>query len=317
MATQQETAVLSVLLNGEQARNEISDMEKKAEELKRRIKEVGKDSVPGKKFARELVVTNKTVRDLNKHVLEVDRVLNNLSTAKPGELRAALPALNQQLQFSNIERGSEKWKRIRENVRRVKDVYSDVMKTIGITHDRVEEMNGEFKKMDTRTSREALNNPARDAGKSGLPWKKDIPDFVEVGNQINVAPGEDPSDGAVKNIEIRSKEDRPAAIKKPNEISPEHLGSLTLEKISTGKAKTAIDNCKAGLLQAAPAKAAFDKIVELNGKNSNCKVKPAKISAKRIPVSDKNFGQEWPAGSGLTAISGPSLTERIKNGKRP
>jgi hypothetical protein len=98
-------------------------MEKKAEELKRRIKEVGKDSGPGKKFAGEPVETNKTVRDLNKHVSEVDRVLNNLSTAKSGELRAALPALNQQLQFSNIERGSEKWKRIRENIRRVKDAF--------------------------------------------------------------------------------------------------------------------------------------------------------------------------------------------------
>jgi hypothetical protein len=46
------------------------------------------------------------------------------------------------------------------------------MKTTGMTHDRVEELNGEFKKMDTHTSREALNNPARDAGKSGLPGKK-------------------------------------------------------------------------------------------------------------------------------------------------
>jgi hypothetical protein len=74
------------------------------------------------------------------------------------------------------------------------------MKTAGMTHDRVEELNGEFKKMDTRTSREALNNLARDAGKLGLSAKKDILDFVEAGNQINVALGEDLGDGAIKNI---------------------------------------------------------------------------------------------------------------------
>jgi folylpolyglutamate synthase/dihydropteroate synthase len=102
MATQRETAVLSVLLNGEQAKNEISGMEKKAEELKRRIKEVGKDSELEKKFAGEPVETGKTVRDLNKHALEVDRVLNNLSTAKPGELRAALSALNSSCSFQTL-----------------------------------------------------------------------------------------------------------------------------------------------------------------------------------------------------------------------
>jgi hypothetical protein len=39
-------------------------MEKKAEELKRRIKEIGKDSGSWKKFAGEPVETGKTVRDL-------------------------------------------------------------------------------------------------------------------------------------------------------------------------------------------------------------------------------------------------------------
>ena len=66
--------------------------------------------------------------------------------------------------------------------------------------------------------------------------------------------------------ETLSKEQRLAAIKKINEISPEHLGNLTLEEISTNKAKIAIDKYKESLMQAAIAKAAFDKIVELQQK---------------------------------------------------
>ncbi|MDR2824013.1 MAG: phage tail tape measure protein, partial [Prevotellaceae bacterium] len=80
------------------------------------------------------------------------------------------------------------------------DVYSDVMKTTELSHDAVLELNEEFKKMDTRTSREQLNYLARDAGKLGIKGKKDILDFVEASNQINVALGEDLGEGAIKNI---------------------------------------------------------------------------------------------------------------------
>lgn len=54
--------------------------------------------------------------------------------------------------------------------------------------------------MDTRTSREELNRLAADAGKLGITGKKDLLDFVDAGNQINVALGEDLGEGAIKNI---------------------------------------------------------------------------------------------------------------------
>jgi hypothetical protein len=42
MADQQQQAVLSVLLNGEQAKTELADLEKKARELARQIDEANK-----------------------------------------------------------------------------------------------------------------------------------------------------------------------------------------------------------------------------------------------------------------------------------
>lgn len=77
---------------------------------------------------------------------------------------------------------------------------SDVRKYTGLTTQAVEELNQEFKKMDTRTPREQLNDLAADAGRLGIQSKQDILDFVQAADQINVALGEDLGEGAVKSI---------------------------------------------------------------------------------------------------------------------
>ena len=80
------------------------------------------------------------------------------------------------------------------------DIYSDVMKSTGLTREEVVELNEEFKKMDTRTSREGLNRLAYEAGKLGIAAKEDVLAFVRAADQINVALGEDLGEGAITNI---------------------------------------------------------------------------------------------------------------------
>lgn len=92
------------------------------------------------------------------------------------------------------------FRKLSQDAAQMEDTYADVMKTTGMTRDEVGDLNEEFKKMDTRTAREELNMLARDAGKLGLQSKKDVLDFVEAGNQINVALGEDLGEGAIRNI---------------------------------------------------------------------------------------------------------------------
>jgi TP901 family phage tail tape measure protein len=91
-------------------------------------------------------------------------------------------------------------KKLSEEVAKMDDIYSDVMKTTGLTRDAVVELNEEFKKMDTRTSREDLNKLASEAGKLGIEGKENIMNFVDAGNQIRVALGEDLGEDAIKNI---------------------------------------------------------------------------------------------------------------------
>ena len=80
------------------------------------------------------------------------------------------------------------------------EAEADVMKYTGLTKDEVRELNQELGRMDTRTSRLALNALAADAGKLGLKGKQDLLDFAEAGDVINLALGEDLGEGAVKNI---------------------------------------------------------------------------------------------------------------------
>lgn len=80
------------------------------------------------------------------------------------------------------------------------DVYANVMKTTGLTRDQVVELNKEFDKLKTRTTREDLNALAHDAGKLGISAMEDVKQFVTAANQINVALGEDLGEGAIKNI---------------------------------------------------------------------------------------------------------------------
>ncbi len=63
--------------------------------------------------------------------------------------------------------------------------------------------------------------------------------------------------------EKRSKEDRIAAVKKLNEISPEYLGNITLEKINTEEATTALENHTNALEKQARVQAAKEKLIEL------------------------------------------------------
>ena len=64
---------------------------------------------------------------------------------------------------------------------------ANVRKFTGMTEEDVEKLNEEFKKMDTRTSREDLNKLAQEAGRLGLQSQEDVLGFVTAANQINVA----------------------------------------------------------------------------------------------------------------------------------
>ena len=82
----------------------------------------------------------------------------------------------------------------------MEDTMANVRKYTGQSDEQVRQMNEDFQKMDTRTSREQLNELAGSAGRLGKQSKKDIEDFVDAADKINVALGDDLGKGAVDKI---------------------------------------------------------------------------------------------------------------------
>ena len=82
----------------------------------------------------------------------------------------------------------------------MEEAQSQVVKYTGLTKQEVEELNEEFKRMDTRTARTRLNELAGDAGKLGITTKDSVLEFVEAADMINVALGEDLGKDAITQI---------------------------------------------------------------------------------------------------------------------
>lgn len=80
------------------------------------------------------------------------------------------------------------------------DVYADVMKTTGLTKEQVLQLNDSFKHMDTRTSREQLNQLAYEAGKLGINSQEAVQQFVSASDKINIALGDVLGEGAMVEI---------------------------------------------------------------------------------------------------------------------
>lgn len=96
---------------------------------------------------------------------------------------------------------------LRDAIRKSAQAYADmeesmanVRKYTGQTDEQVHQMNEDFKRMDTRTAREQLNELAGSAGRLGIASKEMIEEFVDGADKINVALGDDLGEGAVDKI---------------------------------------------------------------------------------------------------------------------
>lgn len=82
----------------------------------------------------------------------------------------------------------------------MEESMANVRKYTGQTDEEVHRMNEDFKRMDTRTAREQLNELAGSAGRLGITSKDMIEEFVDGADKINVALGDDLGEGALDKI---------------------------------------------------------------------------------------------------------------------
>lgn len=87
-----------------------------------------------------------------------------------------------------------------EEYAKMDDEMTNVRKYTVQAAEEVERMNEDFKKMDTRTPRQKLNQLAEDAGRLGITSTAAVEEFVDGADKINVALGDDLGDKAVSQI---------------------------------------------------------------------------------------------------------------------
>ena len=243
MSNYTDKTTVSLFVNGEQAKDEMEKLRKKAEELDKQLQAAmtAGDKKKAKSLQRELDQVNKAFNRTESAAKGTGVVLNNLSNSSIHGLRNALKYLRREISMTKPD--TERWRDLANKIDSVKsrlkelnnevegsnstwskfkgwalsawpaldllrqwggsvtdvirdsvDAYAtmdqemaNVRKFTGMTAEQVEDLNEEFKKIDTRTSREDLNKLAQEAGRLGKTSKEDILGFVRAADVINVA----------------------------------------------------------------------------------------------------------------------------------
>ena len=203
-------------------------------------KEIDSTNVDIKETKRQMQLVNNTmsnlktssIRDLEYSIKAINQQMKGMQRGteqfkqmelKAKQLRAELQAVRAEgvAQESWIKRSADWFNRMQgialgavaaisgitftvkkcvEEYAKMDDEMTNVRKYTGQAAEEVERMNEDFKKMDTRTPRQKLNQLAEDAGRLGITSTAAVEEFVDGADKINVALGDDLGDKAVSQI---------------------------------------------------------------------------------------------------------------------
>lgn len=192
---------VTVYIDGSKIDNSVPAIQKKIRELTRDVKKmtIGTE---------EYTKTVQSIAQLNTILAEHKRAIRGVADESQslGQKLGNLADFFNKWYYS-LQTGLDALGGVTTTIRQcVKDYadmeesMADVQKYTGQTKEQVHVMNEDFKRMDTRTSRDQLNALAGAAGRLGITNKKMIEEFVDGADKINVALGDDLGEGAVDNI---------------------------------------------------------------------------------------------------------------------
>lgn len=132
-----QVATVEVRVNGEEAKQELKNLETIASGLKKELANAYQagDTSKIKQVTSELRKTEAQIKTLKKDTTALTEVMNNLDKATPKELRATLTAINRQLNSGHIKRGSAEWKYYQQQAKLVtaelQKIKAEVQETEG------------------------------------------------------------------------------------------------------------------------------------------------------------------------------------------
>ncbi len=176
--TQSINRRVTIYINGREVESTLKSLEGELAKLKteQRNATIGSE---------EYIRTSLKIKELNSVINEQKKAVQGLGDSWK-ETRTKLADYSNMIMgvqsiFQMADLGVGKLKDLAKDAAALDDVYADVMKTTGLTHEQVEKLNEAFKKMDTRTSREQLNQLAYEAGKLGINSAEAVAELAFVG----------------------------------------------------------------------------------------------------------------------------------------
>lgn len=368
MANYNTTANVVLSVNGKQAQQMLSTLQREAQNLEKKIAKAATagDKATMRKLQRELSNTNRMINQLQGSAATADQVLRRLDKASPRELNKTLKTLQSQL--NGIQRGTAAWdahvakiKAVRTELQKVnatlatqqsrwdrmnmwlnnaqtfimglaaaitglvmagrkavnafaemEEELANTRKYTGLTEQKVLELNEAFKKMDTRTSREKLNELAQEAGRLGKNTLESVQGYVEAADIINVALV-DLGDGATQTIakltnifgveELLGTKDAMLAVGSTVNVLSQNCTASKPYLVEFAQRMAGIGS-QAGLT--IPQILAFGAVLDANGQ----KVEMSATAIQKVIMNLANKNHEFAATLGMDA---EKLNETLKH----
>lgn len=192
---------VKIYIDGKEVDNTVPGIQKKIRELTRDVKKM---TIGTEEYEKKV----KDIAQLNAILAEHKRAIRGVAE----ESQSLGQKLGNMADFFNkwyysLQTGLDALGGVTTTIRQcvndyadMEEAMADVQKYTGQTAAQVHDMNEDFKRMDTRTSREQLNALAGAAGRLGITNKEMIEEFVDGADKINVALGDDLGEGAVDKI---------------------------------------------------------------------------------------------------------------------
>ena len=141
MANYNTTANVVLSVNGRQAQQMLSTLQREASNLEKKIAKaaLAGDKATMRKLQRELSNTNRMITQLQGSAASVDQVLRRLDKSSPKELNKALKTLQSEL--SGIQRGTATWDAHVAKIKAVKAELQKVNSTLATQQSRWDRMN--------------------------------------------------------------------------------------------------------------------------------------------------------------------------------
>lgn len=179
-----ENVRVNLYINGKAAGQNLKGIRSETKKLRNELNQLTPGTEAFRKKANELKSVNKRLKIINDDVRGVGGAFGKIKQEVKAFGLVALGALGGAALLQGMDQ-------IIQRNAKLSDSIADVMKTTGLTKKEVEDLNKEFKSLNTRSSRKELLGLAQIAGKLGITGKKNVLDFVKAADKINVALGED------------------------------------------------------------------------------------------------------------------------------